>query len=73
MFHKYDIDRSGSLDVYELSNALNAMLMELQLPITFTYEDSLELMRSIDLNHDHRVQKEELINCLRNLYHEKNL
>lgn len=37
MYEKYDLDQSGSLDVYELANTLNAMLAELDLPITFTY------------------------------------
>lgn len=68
MFVRYDVDRSGSLDVGELVGAMNAMLAELEISTVLTHKEALDILNAIDVNHDNRVQKDELLNCLRNFY-----
>lgn len=57
IFDKYDTDKSGTLDEEELTYFFNDLFQELGIGTNVTKEQSLEAIKSIDINGDGTLDK----------------
>lgn len=58
VFNKYDTDRTGTLDVREMTLFFNELFRSLNINTVVTEEQALEAIKSIDDNSDGQVNKE---------------
>jgi Ca2+-binding EF-hand superfamily protein len=58
VFNKYDTDRTGTLDVKEMTMFFNELFRSLNINTIVTEEQALEAIKSIDDNSDGQVNKE---------------
>lgn len=65
IFNKYDKDNSGTLDVQEMTFFFNDLFRSLNINLTVTPQQAEEAIRSIDVNYDGKVDKNELYNAFK--------
>lgn len=62
LFYRYDYNRTGTLNIFELHNYLNELFMMSGIPRNVTYNEAYNLLMQMDSNRDGQLNKFELFN-----------
>jgi Ca2+-binding EF-hand superfamily protein len=67
LFNIIDIDKNGLLDATEIENIFKAARPVFEYEYEYTpYEDTVALMKKLDMKKDEKISKEAFIHCLIN-------
>jgi Ca2+-binding EF-hand superfamily protein len=58
IFNRYDTDKNGTLDSQEMTVFFNDLFKSLNINIIVTEAQSIEAIKSIDMNYDGKVDKD---------------
>lgn len=67
IFSKHDKDKTGFLDLKEITPAFNEILKRVNIPIVLSVEEAEALLYEIDANKDRTINKRELFRCVKKL------
>lgn len=70
-FHKYDLDKSGFIDLRELKKLMNDLSDEMSIPRP-SEEDLKSVLEDVDENKDSKIQLNEFMELFKVVYMMKN-